>query len=61
MNHERFEDLKDAYVLGALPQEEHTAFEGYLAAHPERQAEVDELDAFANLLAFSPQQQEPSP
>jgi anti-sigma factor RsiW len=61
MNPERFEDLKDAYVLGALSQEEHDAFERYLAAHPERQAEVDELDAFANLLAFSPQQQEPSP
>ena len=61
MNHERFEDLKDAHVLGALPQEEHTAFEGYLAAHPERQAEVEELGAFANLLAFSPQQQEPLP
>ena len=61
MNHERFEDLKDAYVLGALPQEEHTAFEHYLAAHPERQAEVDELGAFANLLAFSPQQREPPP
>ena len=61
MNHERFEDLKDAYVLGALPREEHTAFEHYLAAHPERQAEVDELGAFANLLAFSPQQQEPPP
>jgi len=61
MNQERFEDLKDAYVLGALPQEERAAFERYLATHPERQAEIDELGAFANLLAFSPQQQEPSP
>ena len=33
----------------------------YLAAHPERQAEVDELGAYAKLLAFSPQQQEPPP
>jgi anti-sigma factor RsiW len=42
-------------------EEDHAAFERYLATHPERQAEVDELGAFANLLAFSPQQQEPSP
>ena len=61
MNSERFEDLKDAYVLGALPEEERLSFEDYLAAHPERQAEIDELGALAGLLAFSPQEQEPSP
>ena len=61
MNNERFEDLKDAYVLGALPEEERLSFEDYLAAHPERQAEIDELGALAGLLAFSPQEQEPSP
>jgi anti-sigma-K factor RskA len=61
MNHERFEDLKDAYVLGALPEEEKLSFEDYLAAHPERQAEIDELGGVADLLAFSPQEQEPSP
>ena len=61
MNNERFEDLKDAYVLGALPEEERLSFEDYLAAHPERQAEIDELGAVAGLLAFSPQEQEPSP
>jgi anti-sigma-K factor RskA len=61
MNNERFEDLKDAYVLGALPEEERLSFEDYLAAHPERQAEIDELGAVAGLLAFSPQDQEPSP
>ncbi len=61
MNHERFEDLKDAYVLGALPEEERLSFEDYLATHPERQAEIDELGAVAGLLAFSPQEQEPSP
>ena len=60
MNHERFEDLKDAYVLGALPEEERLSLEEYLAAHPERQAEIDELRAVAGLLAFSPQEQEPS-
>lgn len=60
MNHERFEDLKDAYVLDALPDEERRSFEDYLAAHPERQAEIDELGAVAGLLAFSPHEQEPS-
>ena len=61
MNNERFEDLKDAYVLGALPEEERLSFEEYLAAHPERQAEIDDLGAVAGLLAFSPQEQVPSP
>jgi anti-sigma-K factor RskA len=61
MNHERFEDLKDAYVLGALPEEERLNFEEYLAAHPERQAEIDELGAVVGLLAYSPQEQEPPP
>jgi anti-sigma-K factor RskA len=61
MNHERFEDLKDAYVLDALPEEERRSFEEYLAAHPERQAEIDELGAIAGLLAFSAHEQEPSP
>jgi anti-sigma factor RsiW len=36
MNDEIFEDLQDAYVLGALPEEERRGFEEYLAAHPER-------------------------
>ena len=61
MNSARFEDLKDVYVLGALPEEERLSFEDYLAAHPERQAEIDELGALAGLLAFSPQEQVPSP
>jgi anti-sigma-K factor RskA len=61
MNNEIFEDLKDAYVLDALPEEERRAFEDYLAAHPERQAEIDELGVVAGLLAFAPPEQEPSP
>jgi anti-sigma-K factor RskA len=61
MNHERFDDLRDAYVLGALPEDERRSFEDYLARHPERQAEIDELGAVAGLLAFSPQEQEPPP
>ena len=61
MDHERFEELKDVYVLGALPDEERREFEGYLASHPERHAELDELSTVAGLLALSPQEQEPSP
>jgi anti-sigma-K factor RskA len=61
MDRERFEDLKDAYVLGALPEEEHLEFERYLVAHPDLQPEVEELGAVAGLLAFSPQEHEPAP
>jgi anti-sigma-K factor RskA len=61
MNNERFEDLKDAYVLDALPEEERRNFEEFLAAHPERQAEIDELGAVAGLMAFSPEEHEPPP
>jgi len=61
MNNERFEDLKDAYVLDALPEEERRSFEEFLAAHPERQAEIDELGTVAGLLAFSPEAQDPTP
>jgi anti-sigma-K factor RskA len=61
MDQERFEDLKDAYVLGALPEEERLEFEQYLVAHPDLQAEMEELSTIAGLLAFSPQEQEPPP
>jgi anti-sigma-K factor RskA len=61
MDQERFEDLKDAYVLGALPEEERLEFERYLAAHPDLQAEMEELSAVAGLLAFSVREQEPAP
>jgi anti-sigma-K factor RskA len=60
MDHRRFEELKDAYVLGALPEEERRKFKEYLAAHPERRAEIEELGAVAALLALSPQEHEPS-
>ncbi len=58
---ERFEDLKEAYALGALSEEERQEVEDYLRAHPELRAEVDELRSVANLLALSPQEYEPSP
>ena len=61
MDHERFEELRDAYVLDALPDEERREFEEYLAAHPERQAEIEELKAVTGLLALSPEEREPSP
>lgn len=61
MNHERFDELKEAYVLGALPEEERRELEEFLARHPERQAEVDELGAFAGLLALTPREHEPAP
>jgi anti-sigma-K factor RskA len=60
MDQERFEDLRDAYVLGALPEEERLEFEQYLGTHPDLRAEIEELSAIAGLLAFSPQEQEPS-
>ncbi|HEU4492577.1 MAG TPA: anti-sigma factor [Rubrobacteraceae bacterium] len=61
MNHELFDELKGAYVLGALPDEERRELEAYLAEYPERQAEVDELGTFACLLALSPREQNPPP
>ena len=59
MDQERFEDLKDAYVLGALPEEERLEFEQYLAAHPDLQVEIEDLSTIAGLLAFSVREQEP--
>ena len=61
MDHLRFEELKDAYVLGALLEEERREFEEYLASHPERQAEIGELGTVAGLLALSPHEQDPPP
>lgn len=58
---DRFEELKEAYALGALSGEERREFEEHLATHPEHQAEVDELLTVAGLLALSPAEQEPSP
>ncbi len=59
MGREKFDELKEAYALGALPADELREFEAYLAAHPERQYEVDELNSIAALLAVSSADQEP--
>ena len=47
---ERFEDLKEAYALGALSEEERREVEEYLRTYPELRAEVDDLKSVANLL-----------
>ncbi len=58
---ERFDDLKEAYALGALSEEERQEVEEYLGTHPELRVEVDDLRSVANLLALAPQEYEPSP
>ncbi len=58
---ERFDDLKEAYALGALSEEERREVEDYLGKHPELHAEMDDLESTANLLALAPQEHEPSP
>jgi len=59
MDDKSFEDLKDAYALGALPDDERATVEAYLALHPERQAEIDDMVGIAGLLALAPPEQEP--
>jgi anti-sigma-K factor RskA len=49
---ERFDDLKEAYALGALSEEENREIEDYLMTHPELRAEVDDLKSVANLRWF---------
>jgi anti-sigma-K factor RskA len=51
---DRFDDLKEAYALGALTEDERREFEGYLASHPELQSEVDDLGSIAYLPALAP-------
>ena len=59
MDDRSFEDLKEAYALGALPDDERATVEAYLALHPERQAEIDDMVGIAGLLALAPPEQEP--
>ena len=59
MDDRSFEDLKEAYALGALPDDERATVEAYLALHPERQAEIDDKVGIAGLLALAPPEQEP--
>ena len=59
MDDKSFEGLKDAYALGALPNDERATVEAYLALNPERQAEIDDMVGIAGLLALAPPEQEP--
>ena len=59
MDDKSFEGLKDAYALGALPDDERATVEAYLALHPEHQAEIDDMVGIAGLLALAPPEQEP--
>ena len=61
INREKFEELKEAYALGAVSEEERRAIEEYLAEHPELRYEIEELSTLSNLLAFSPTEYEPPP
>lgn len=60
MSRERFEELKEAYALGAVSEEERLEIEQYLAESPSERADVDELSSIASLLALAPPEQEPS-
>ncbi|HKH10218.1 MAG TPA: anti-sigma factor [Rubrobacter sp.] len=59
MDDKSFDDLKEAYALGALPDDERATVEAYLALHPERQGEIDDLSGVAGLLALAPPEQDP--
>ncbi|CAN5247120.1 anti-sigma factor [soil metagenome] len=59
MDPRRFEELKEAYALNTLSEEERLAFERYLAENPSERPEVEELSSIAALLALAPQEQEP--
>lgn len=59
MDRERFEELKDAYALGALPEDEEREIREYLSEYPALSSEVEELCTLSNLLAFAPAEYEP--
>jgi anti-sigma-K factor RskA len=59
MDPRHFEELKEAYALNALSEEERQAFEQYLTENPSGQPEVEELSSIASLLALAPPEQEP--
>ena len=60
MSHERFQDLKESYALGALSEEERREVEEYLRENPFARTEIDDLASVASLLALAPEEQEPS-
>jgi anti-sigma factor RsiW len=60
-DHERFQDAAGAYVLGALPGEEHDAYVAHLSSCPACRAEVEELTPAADALPVSVMQMVPPP
>src|SRR5690348_18249363 len=50
MNDDDLAEWDAAYVLGALSLEERRTYEGYLAAHPARAAELTELAGMPGIL-----------
>lgn len=61
ISRERFEDLMDAYALDALSEDERAEVEAYLEANPEANAELEELQSVAGLLALYPEDRKPPP
>lgn len=59
MSHERFQDLKESYALGALSEDERREVEEYLRENPSEQTEIEELTSVASLLALAPEEHEP--
>jgi anti-sigma-K factor RskA len=60
-DHERWEDAAGSYVLGALTDDERSAYEAHLRTCPACRAEVDELRVAAEALPVSPPPMLPSP
>ena len=61
MGRKRFDDLVEAYVLDALSIEERAEVEAYLRENPEAQAEMEELQSVASLMALVPEERQPAP
>ncbi|MGF1470450.1 MAG: anti-sigma factor domain-containing protein [Rubrobacteraceae bacterium] len=61
MPRERFEELKEAFAVGALTEDERREVEDYLNLHPELRQEVEHLSSLAHVLALSPTEHKPSP
>ena len=60
-DHERWEDTAGTYVLGALPDDERSAYEAHLEVCPVCRAEADELSVAAEMLPMSPPAMKPPP
>src|SRR3954447_25112408 len=60
-DHERWEDTAGTYVLGALPEDEKSQFEGHLAVCSVCRAEADELSVAAEMLPISAPAMKPPP